>query len=66
MSQSKYQASDILGLEISNLNDPYILYCMILPLSDHHSHFWAATFDIHFFHAAFFDWAAPFLQFGYF
>jgi len=36
-------------------NLPELLLLKFLPLSDRHSHFWAATFDfITFFHAAFF------------
>jgi len=37
-------------------NSPELLLLKILPLSDHHSHFWAATFDF----TTFFAWAIPF------
>jgi len=48
-------------------NSPEMLLLKILPLSDHHSHFWAATFDfITFFHAAFLHELHLFLQFGCF
>ena len=48
-------------------NSPELLLLKILPLSDHHSHFWAATFNFTaFFMLLFFSWAAPFLQFGCF
>ena len=48
-------------------NSSELLLLKILPLSDHHSHFWAATFDFTtFFMLLFFAWAAPFLQFGCF
>ena len=49
-------------------NLPKLLLLKILPLSDHHSHFWAATFNFTtFFMLPFFAWAAPFfLQFGCF
>ena len=33
------------NLWIGNTNLPELLLLKILPLSDHHSHFWAATFD---------------------
>ena len=50
-----------------NTNSPELLLLKILPLSDHHSHFWATTFDFTtFFMLPFFAWAAPFLQFGCF
>ena len=38
-------------------NSPELLLLKILPLSDHHSHFWATTFD---FATSFFAWATPF------
>ena len=42
-------------------NSPELLLLKILPLSDHHSYFWAATFDFTtFFMLLFFAWAAPF------
>jgi len=42
-------------------NLPELLLLKILPLSDHHSHFWAATFDFTtFFMLLFFAWAASF------
>jgi len=42
-------------------NSPELLLLKILPLSDHHSHFRAATFDFTtFFMLPFFAWAAPF------
>jgi len=31
--------------EISNTNSNELLLLKFLPLSDHHSHFWATTFD---------------------
>jgi len=44
-----------------NTNSPKLLLLKILPLSDHHSHFWAATFDFTtFFMLPFFAWATPF------
>jgi len=48
-------------------NSPELLLSKILPLSDHHSHFWAATFDfttfvmLLFLHGPHF-----FLKFGFF
>jgi len=43
------------------------LHFFILPLSYHHSHFWAATLDSKTFSCChFFTWAAPFLQLGCF
>ena len=48
-------------------NSPELLLLKILPLSDHHSHFWATTFDFTtFFMLLFFAWAALFFQFGCF
>ena len=42
-------------------NSPELLLLKNLPLSDHHSHFWAATFDFTtFFMLPFFAWAASF------
>jgi len=48
-------------------NSPELLLLKILPLSDHHSHLWASTFDFRTFLCCLFAWAAPFfLQFGCF
>jgi len=45
----------------SYTNLPELLLLKLLPLSDHHSHFWTATFDFTtFFMLPFFAWAAPF------
>jgi len=49
------------GEFVSDPNLPKLLLLKIFPLSDHHSHFWAATFDFAtFFMLLFFVWAAPF------
>jgi len=43
-------------------NSPEMLL-KFFPLSNHHSHFWAATFDFTtFFHATFFAWVTPFFN----
>ena len=48
-------------------NSPELLLLKILPLSDHHSHFWAATFDFTTFSCCFFLHGPHlFLQFGCF
>jgi len=51
----------IVKLGGGNTNFPGLLLLKILPLSYHHSHFWAATFDFTtFFMLSFFAWVAPF------
>jgi len=48
-------------------NSPELLLLKIFPLSDHHSHFWAATFDFTTFLCyLFLHGLDPFLQFGCF
>jgi len=45
-----------------NTNSPELLLLKSLPLSDHHSHFWATTFDFTtVFMLPFFAWAAVFV-----
>ena len=62
---AKILITTILG--IGTQNSPKMLLLKFLPLSDHHNHFWAATFDFTtFFMLPFLHGPHLFLQFGCF